>query len=92
MPRADKADEGKELTLEERRERRRLRREKQREDNIGRAAKMHAARLRMEAESPEQSARLEVSHSMSDAQAGVTGNGGIHFMLRSHRKTGSRST
>jgi hypothetical protein len=40
------------LTPEERRERRQLRRDKQREDNIGRAAKMHAARLRMEAESP----------------------------------------
>lgn len=37
-----------ELTLEERRERRRLRREKQREDNIKRAAKMHKARLEME--------------------------------------------
>jgi hypothetical protein len=32
-----------EMTLEERRERRRLRREKQRQDNIKRAAKMHAA-------------------------------------------------
>ena len=38
-----------ELTLEERRERRRLRREKRREDNIKRAAKMRAARLKMEA-------------------------------------------
>jgi hypothetical protein len=37
-----------ELTLEERRERRRLRREKQREDNVRRAAKMHVARLRMD--------------------------------------------
>lgn len=37
----------KELTLEERRERRRLRREKQRKDNIVRAAKMHIARLQM---------------------------------------------
>jgi len=34
-----------ELTREERRARRLLRREKQRKDNIGRAAKMHAARL-----------------------------------------------
>jgi len=51
MPRARKAANWKELTPEERRERRQLRREKQREDNIGRAAKMHAARLRMEAES-----------------------------------------
>jgi uncharacterized protein YecE (DUF72 family) len=38
-----------ELTLEERRERRRLRRQKQREDNIKRAAKMHAERLKLEA-------------------------------------------
>ena len=38
-----------ELTLEERRERRKLRREKQREDNVKRAAKMHAARLKSEA-------------------------------------------
>jgi uncharacterized protein YecE (DUF72 family) len=37
-----------ELTREERRARRLLRREKQRKDNIGRAAKMHAARLRWE--------------------------------------------
>lgn len=41
-----------ELTLEERRERRRLRREKQRADNIKRAAKMHTARLKMEAKPP----------------------------------------
>src|SRR3954471_10210509 len=56
MPRADRAAEGKELTLEERRERRLLRREKQRQDNIGRAAKMHAARLKMESENDEKSA------------------------------------
>jgi uncharacterized protein YecE (DUF72 family) len=37
----------KDLTVEERRERRRLRREKQREDNIKRAAKMRLARLKM---------------------------------------------
>jgi len=38
-----------EVTKEERRERRRLRREKQRADNINRAAKMHEARLEFEA-------------------------------------------
>ena len=38
------------LTRDERRARREQRREKQRKDNIGRAAKMHAARLQMEAE------------------------------------------
>lgn len=47
MPRVPK-DKWTELTLEERRERRRLRLEKQRKDNIGRATKMHAARLQME--------------------------------------------
>src|SRR6478752_1406689 len=45
MPRASTM---KVLTREERRERRLLRREKQRRDNIGRAAKMHIARLQME--------------------------------------------
>jgi uncharacterized protein YecE (DUF72 family) len=40
-----------ELTPEERRERRRLRREKQREDNVKRAAKMHTARLKIKANS-----------------------------------------
>ena len=44
MPRAKTAAPWTELTLEERRERRRLRREKQREDNIKRAAKMHTCR------------------------------------------------
>ena len=48
MP-AAKTTRGPELTLEQRRERRRLRREKQRENNVHRAAKMHAARLKMEA-------------------------------------------
>jgi hypothetical protein len=46
MPRAKAAAQWTELTLEERRERRRLRREKQREDNVKRAAKMHIARLK----------------------------------------------
>ena len=48
MPRAKIAAQWTELTLEERRERRRLRREKQREDNVKRAAKMHSARLKSE--------------------------------------------
>ncbi len=52
MPRPDTASRWTELTPEERRERRRLRREKQREANTVRAAKMHAARLKMETESP----------------------------------------
>jgi len=41
------------LTPEERRERRRLRREKQREDNIRRAKTMHGRRLRTNVECPE---------------------------------------
>jgi uncharacterized protein YecE (DUF72 family) len=51
MPSDKAASQWTELTLEERRERRRLRREKQREDNVRRAAKMHAARLKLKAES-----------------------------------------
>ena len=37
------------LTRDERRARRELRREKQRKDNIGRAAKMHSARIKAKA-------------------------------------------
>ena len=44
------APASRDLTPEERRERRALRREKQRENNILRAAKMHKARLKFEAE------------------------------------------
>jgi uncharacterized protein YecE (DUF72 family) len=58
MARASTAANWKQLTLEARRERRRLRREKQREDNIGRAAKMHAVRLRMAATIPKGSPDL----------------------------------
>lgn len=46
MPRAPSAPATKDLTPEERRKRRALRREKQREHNILRAAKMHKARLK----------------------------------------------
>ena len=59
MPRADTAAQWTELTLEERRERRRLRREKQREDNVKRAAKMHAARLKIDAKTAAPPARTE---------------------------------
>ena len=55
MPRRQ-ATEKRVLTREERRARRELRREKQRKDNIGRAAKMHAARLQMKAENSRPSA------------------------------------
>lgn len=51
MPGSHSASRWTELTPEERRGRRRLRREKQREDNVKRAAKMHAARLKTKANS-----------------------------------------
>ena len=79
MPPAAKTTRGPELTLEERRERRQLRREKQREDNVHRAAKMHAARLKMEATSLKATAKRR-HRSMSDAPAGATGIGGNHSM------------
>jgi hypothetical protein len=47
VPRVDTAAQWTGLTLEERREGRRLRREKQREDNVKRAAKMHVARIKI---------------------------------------------
>ena len=50
MPRAQEKDKKPLLTREEWRARRELRREKQREDNVKRAAKMHAARLKSETE------------------------------------------
>jgi hypothetical protein len=52
VPQPSKTGQWKDLTVEERRERRRLRREKQRDDNVGRAKKMHLARLKMNKESP----------------------------------------
>ena len=61
MPRGTKTTQRPELTLEERRERRRLRREKQRENNAHRAAKMHAARLKMETTSLKAAAKPKAS-------------------------------
>ena len=61
MPRAAKTTPAPELTLEERRERQQLRREKRREDNVHRAAKMHAARLKMEATSLKATAERQAS-------------------------------
>jgi hypothetical protein len=52
MPRAQEKDKKPLLTREEWRARRELRREKQRKDNVKRAAKMHAARLKIETDSP----------------------------------------
>src|SRR4051812_26395355 len=59
MPRARTAVNWKELTPEERRERRQLRREKQRADNIGRAAKMRIARMRIESGSAKSAPELK---------------------------------
>ena len=79
------------INAEERRERRQIRREKQREDNIKRAAKMHAARVKAESKNPKNLA--EPNHRFSsDAPAGVTGNGGTHFMKAYHKTTGSGIT
>jgi uncharacterized protein YecE (DUF72 family) len=61
MPRATKTTPAPELTLEQRRARRQLRREKQREDNVHRAGKMHAARLKMEATSLKVTAERKAS-------------------------------
>ena len=57
MPHATKPTKEK-LTLEEWRARRALRREKQREDNFGRAAKMHKARLELETAGLEEGSSL----------------------------------
>ena len=51
MPRAQEKAKKPLLTREEWRARRELRREKQRGDNVKRAARMHAARLKNETES-----------------------------------------
>jgi uncharacterized protein YecE (DUF72 family) len=61
MPGTKTAIQKEKLTLEEWRERRRLRREKQRESNILRAAKMHKARLKMEADGVKPPSELKAS-------------------------------
>ena len=61
MPRAITAAQWRELTLEERQERRRLRREKQREDNSRRAAKMHVARIKSDGKIPGKPPELKQS-------------------------------
>ena len=58
-----------ELTTAERRRRRTLRREKQRNDNLGRAAKMHAARVQMESGNREN----EPVHLKASAYVGCSG-------------------
>jgi len=59
MARANTIIQKEQLTLEEWRERRRLRREKQRKNNVLRAAKMHKARLKAKAERRDASPNLK---------------------------------
>jgi hypothetical protein len=58
-PPVSKSGQWKDLTVEERRERRRLHREKQRGTNLGRAAKMHLARLKTKKEGRDGLSKLE---------------------------------
>jgi len=80
MPRAKAAALWTELTLKERRERRRLRRVKQREDNVKRGAEMRAARLKSEANG----AKRIPQHRQSI--------GGARSMTECRRMTGSAIT
>ena len=91
MPGSHSAPRWTEMTLEERRERRRLRREKQREDNVKRAAKMHTARLKIKANSSN-APPTSRDQFTSGARAGVTGNGEIHSMPTCLSRNGSRIT
>lgn len=75
MPRESKPKKEK-MTLEEWRARRALRREKQREENFGRAAKMHKARLEMEA------ANLEHASSSPRDSAHVGCSGWFYWKWR----------
>ena len=70
MPQMPKEKANARLTLAERREGRRLRRELQRKNNIGRAAKMHAARL---AANNELGGNLEGGHHHAAAYVGCSG-------------------
>ena len=74
MPNAEDAG-GKQLALEQRRERRMLRREKKRHENVGRAAEMHAARLR-------QVAKRDEKQLGSESQAYVGCSGWFYWKWR----------
>ncbi len=71
MPRAQEKDKKTLLTREEWRARRDLRREKQRKDNVNRAAKMHAARLKVATDSLARPTELK--------QAGFVGCSGWRY-------------
>ena len=80
MPRESKPKKEK-LTLEEWRARRALRREKQRKENFGRAAKMHKARLEMEAAGLKDAVSATAKFArMSAVRDGFTGNGAAFFI------------
>jgi hypothetical protein len=79
------------MTPEERRERRRMRREKQREDNVKRAAKMHVARIKIDAKTAAALPELKQSVHVG-SRAGGTGNGRILFMQGCRRTTGLDTT
>ena len=91
MPSAQEKDQKTVLTREEWRARRELRREKQRKDNILRAAKMHAARLKIEKDSPKLPPQLK-----SSIFVGCSGwrywKWRIHSMPVYRRTTGSSIT
>jgi hypothetical protein len=85
MPRAqDHKNEA--LTREDRRQRRLLRRERQRQDNIGRAAKMHAARLQMERAGQGQSVPALKASAYVGCSGWFTGSGGAHFIQMTCRQ------
>jgi hypothetical protein len=84
------------VTVEERRLKRAARREKQRQDNIGRAAKMHAVRTEREEPdefSPAGTMMVTAGGSRLAVQDGFTGTGGAIFTRLSYpRATGLNTT
>ncbi|HEX8371217.1 MAG TPA: DUF72 domain-containing protein [Chthoniobacterales bacterium] len=70
---ADPVPERPALTLQERRAKREERREKQRAANVGRAAKMHAARLQWEADHPRTDAPSAETSTVPEIHIGCSG-------------------
>ena len=79
------------LTREEWRARRELRREKQRKDNVLRAARMHAVRLNVDVDSPKGAPELKPSIFVG-CSGWRTRNGGIRFTGVCRRMSGSSVT
>jgi hypothetical protein len=88
MSRALKATAPMDLTPEQRKERRALRREKLRLNNILRAAKMYKARLKSKAETPKAHPTLQESLLLA-APGGATGSGATRSIRRSIKRTGA---